>query len=115
MNVNEKHKQKNNLAMVNREYIQANGFQKDYACPDGVNRWEKQIGEGLDKNYWVSVTLSCDGKETLYGVINFYSVDNTSSRPHGYIAKHRYFNGPITIEDFDRFCDRDKAWVNRDE
>ena len=51
--------------MINKDYLENNGFKKDECCPIGVNRWYKQSGEGWNKEYWASVTLSDDGKEAL--------------------------------------------------
>ena len=101
--------------MINKDYLENNGFKKDECCPIGVNRWYKQSGEGWNKEYWASVTLSDDGKEALYGVINFYAINNTGSQPYDYISEHRYFNGPISVEDFNRFLNKQEKWVNRNE
>lgn len=92
--------------MITEEYLKARGFKKDNTCPAGVNRWEKQEGEGWDKQWWASVTLKADGSETLYGVVNFYTICISGSQPYNYISKHKKFNGPISIPEFNRFLTR---------
>lgn len=93
---------------INLEYLQKEGFKKDTTAPEKVNRWEKTDGRDgghgvlvANRTYFVSVTLTEDGSETLYGVENFYD-------GAGYIIQHRYFNGVISVEDFVKFIDRNE-------
>ena len=93
---------------INLEYLQKEGFKKDTTAPEKVNRWEKTDGKDgghgvlvANRTYFVSVTLTEDGSETLYGVENFYD-------SAGYIIQHRYFNGIISVEDFMKVLDRNE-------
>lgn len=102
------------IHVVNQNFLLSRGFVQDRTCPVGVNRLEKQVGDGFDKQYWVSVTLSQDGSRTLYGVINFHNVDiYGASRPYDYILEHRSFDGPINVNDFERFCDKQSGFARR--
>ena len=104
----------NTIHVVNQNFLLSRGFVQDRTCPLGVNRWEKQVGDGFNKQYWVSVTLSEDGSRTLYGVINFCNVDKYgASRPYDYILEHRSFDGPINVNDFERFCDKRSGFARR--
>ena len=50
----------------------------------------------------------------LYGVINFHNVDiYGASRPYDYISEHRSFDGPINVNDFERFCDKQSGFARR--
>ena len=105
-----------NEETVDREYLIRNDFKKDNHCPEGVNRWGKKDGEMGCRNYAVSVTLSEDGKQTIYGVVNFYTTAISKLSFAGYyeyISLHRYFNGKITVKDFERMLDRNAEWKNR--
>lgn len=102
--------------MITQEYLIKNGFKRDKTCPEGVNRWEKQDGKMGSRNWHVSVTLTPEGNKALYGIANFYSISMNVLSYTGYyeyISLHRYFNGEITVKDFNRMLNRNAEWINR--
>lgn len=98
--------------MVTQQFLESQGFVKDNRCAPVNNRWEKQVGKFGSRDYWVSITLTEDGERTKYGVLNFYSMDNSGPQPYEFISKHRYFNGALSKEDYSRFIDRHSEWKN---
>ena len=92
---------------VNLRYLQKEGFKKDATAPEKVNRWEKTDGKKTDnihienRTYFVSVTLTEDGSQALYGIVNFYG-------DYGYINQHRYFNGGVSVDEFKKFIDKNE-------
>ena len=95
------------MTMVNLNYLIKNGFWRDGTAPTGVFRWQKYDGKVdgpyiINRTYSISVTLEGDGTKTLYGVLNFLG-------DYGYILEHRYFNGAISIADFEKFIDK-RCW-----
>lgn len=97
--------------MVNQDYILGQHFGQDTTCPKAVNRFEKTVGHEKWPDYWVSVTLTEDGSATLYGIVNFYGYETSAAtRPYQYIKEHRFFNGPISKDMFERFLDRKAKW-----
>lgn len=97
--------------MVNQDYLRGQHFGQDTTCPKSVNRLEKTVGHEKWPDYWVSVTLTEDGSATLYGIVNFFGYETSAAtQPYQFIKEHRFFNGPLTEEMFERFLNRKAEW-----
>lgn len=86
------------------EYLISLGFKKEPI--DYANRWSLTDGEThYTSSFYMSVTLTHDGSETLYGFIVFYSHDG-----NGNIVEKRKFGGDanqnVTKSDIVKMLDK---------
>ena len=99
--------------MLTQNYLQSQHFGPDTMGPKANNRWEKTVGHEKWPDYFVSVTFTPDGSAALYGIVNFFGYDiSSATRPYQYIKEHRFFNGPLSLEQFKRFTDIKAPWTN---
>lgn len=86
--------------LVDTDYLGKHGFVKDETAPEGVNRWRREVC--FPGGETISVTMTCDGDATLYGIANFRD-------GNGRISDHRKFDGiALTIKMFEQFTDRNR-------